>query len=172
MKEIEIKGENIDITKIMEQIREKIKKKREQGYYTDEEIEELSRIKLQNLADEAEIDAELLNFLLSPSHNWNIMADYRITTHRKGIKGKLIILLKKIIRPFVRLYTDFIVNRQAQLNQYYVHILHNLVMELTRLQISHRSLRNRVVELEKELNFYKRREHQVEKLIENKFEED
>ena len=59
--------------------------------------------------------------------------------------------MKKLVRPWVRLYTDHILNTQAQLNLYMVHLCHNLVRELTRRELDHTTLRNRCEQLEKEV---------------------
>ena len=77
-----------------------------EGLYTDDEVEELTALKLQAFADEAEIDPELLARLMATDHNWNISTDYRIETHRQGFGARVIVLLKKLVRPLVRLYTD------------------------------------------------------------------
>lgn len=148
---VELKDGRIDVAEVMAKIRERIRRKRELGFYTDDEIQEMTALKLQAFADEAEIDPELLARLMAPSHDWNISVDYRIQTHRKGLAARLIVLLKKLVRPFVRLYTDHILNRQAQLNLYMVHLCHNLVRELTRRELDQATLRNRCETLEKEV---------------------
>ena len=48
-----------------------------------------------------------------------------------------------MVRPWVRLYTDHVLSRQAQINLYFHYLNHNLVRELVRLQIEHTALRNR-----------------------------
>lgn len=160
----QIHGEGVDVVEIMRQIRERIKEKKEKGIYTDEEIEELSELKIQTFAEASEIDSELLRRLLEPNHGWNIQSGYRIKTHRPGWKGKLIVWLKKLVRPFVRLYTDHIVDRQAQLNLYLVYLVHNLVKELTRLQIEHRKVDYRCQVLQRDLDWYKDRLRALEDL--------
>ncbi len=140
----------VDVARVMAQIREKIRGRRDLGLYTDEEVEELSALKLQAFADEAGIDPELLARLMADNHNWNISSDYRIETHRRGWPARLLVLLKKAIRPWVRLYTDHPLNRQAQINLYFHYLSHNLVRELVRLQIEHAALRNRFEELKQE----------------------
>ncbi len=140
----------VDVARVMAQIREKIRGRRDLGLYTDEEVEELSALKLQAFADEAGIDPELLARLMADNHNWNISSDYRIETHRRGWPARLLVLLKKAIRPWIRLYTDHPLNRQAQINLYFHYLCHNLVRELVRLQIEHAALRNRFEELTKE----------------------
>jgi len=137
----------VDVAAIMAGIREKIRGRRDLGLYTDEEVEELSALRLQAFADDAGIDPDLLSRLMADNHNWNISTDYRIETHRGGFKGRLVVLLKKLVRPWVRLYTDQPLSRQAQINLYLHYLCHNLVRELVRLQIEHTALRNRFDEL-------------------------
>jgi hypothetical protein len=151
MDELLTKGGRVDVAQVMAGIREKIRKKRDLGQYGDDEVEEMTALKLQAFADEAEIDPELLARLMAPNHNWNISVDYRIQTHRTGYGARAIVLVKKLVRPFVRLYTDHVLSRQAQINLYMVHLCHNLVRELVRLQLDHAALRNRCERLEKEL---------------------
>ena len=137
----------VDVAAIMAGIREKIRGRRDRGLYTDEEVEELSALRLQAFADEAGIDPDLLSRLMAPNHNWNISTDYRVETHRAGLGARFVVLLKKLVRPWVRLYTDHPLSRQAQINLYLHYLCHNLVRELVRLQIEHTALRNRVDQL-------------------------
>ncbi len=134
----------VDVAAIMARIREKIRGRRDRGLYTDEEVEELSALRLQAFADDAGIDPDLLARLMAPNHNWNISTDYRIETHRSGPAARLVVLLKRLVRPWVRLYTDQPLNRQAQINLYLHYLCHNLVRELVRLQIEHTAVRNRL----------------------------
>jgi hypothetical protein len=140
----------VDVAQVMARIRGKIRGRRDLGLYTDEEVEELTALKLQAFADDAGIDPELLARLMAPNHNWNISTDYRIETHRKGLGAWLVVQLKKLVRPWVRLYTDHPLSRQAQINLYLHYLGHNLVRELVRLQVEHAALRNRVEALQKE----------------------
>ncbi len=146
-----VKDGRIDVALVMARIREKVRGRRDQGLYTDEEVEELTALKLQAFADEAEIDPELLARLMAVDHNWNISVDYRIETHRAGPSGPLIVFVKKLVRPFVRLYTDNLLSRQAQINLYLRYLCHHLVREVVRQQLEQAALRNRVERLEKEL---------------------
>jgi hypothetical protein len=141
----------VDVAEVMSRIRERIRGRRDRGLYTDEEVEELTALKLQAFADDAGIDPELLARLMAPSHDWNISADYRIETHRRGLGARLIVLVKKLVRPWVRLYTDHPLSRQAQINLYLHYLGTNVVRELVRLQVEHAALRNRMEALQKEL---------------------
>ena len=134
----------VDVAAIMAGIREKIRGRRDRGLYTDEEVEELSALRLQAFADDAGIDPDLLARLMAPNHNWNISTDYRIETHRAGPAARLVVLLKKLVRPWVRLYTDQPLSRQAQINLYLHYLCHNLVREVVKLQVETAALRNKL----------------------------
>ncbi len=150
-------GSEIDVSEIMEIIRERIAQKRKEGIYTDEAIAEITESRIMQFAEEAEIDSVLLEKLRSPDHSWNINPSYIIATHRSGVKAKVIILIKKLVRPFIRLYTDHIVGRQAQINQYFAHLIHNLVREITRHQIDNDALKAKLERLEREQEFLEQR---------------
>ena len=138
----------VDVIAIMKEIREAIQKKREPGIYTDEEVDALTALRLRTFGEEAQIDAKLLERLLGPSHDWNIAIDYVSRTTRTGPAARLLLAAKGLLRPFVRLYTDHLLNRQAQLNLYLAHLLHNNVRETARLQVELQSLRHQVKTLE------------------------
>ena len=79
---------------------------------------------------------------MADNHNWNISTDYRIETHRQGLGARAVVKLKQLVRPWVRLYTDHPLSRQAQINLYLHYLGHNLVRELVRLQVEVAALRN------------------------------
>ncbi len=134
----------VDVAKVMAGIREKIRGRRDLGLYSEDEVEELTALKLQAFADDAGIDPELLARLMADNHNWNIATDYRIETHRRGWSARLLVLLKKAVHPWVRLYTDGPLGHQAQINLYLHYLCHNLVREVVRLQVETAALRNRL----------------------------
>ena len=144
-------GEVPDVVRIMKDIRESIQRKRAQGIYTDEEVESLTSLRLRAYGEEARIDGKLLERLLGPTHDWNIATDYLIRTQRTGASARALLLAKKLVRPFVRLYTDHLLSRQAQINLYLRYLCHNLVREMVRQQLDETALRSRVARLEKEL---------------------
>jgi hypothetical protein len=141
--------ERPDVVRIMKEIREAIQRKRAQGQYTEEEVESLSALRLRSFGEEAKIDGKLLERLIAPSQDWNISVDYPIRTTRSGLGARALVLTKKLVRPIVRLYTDHVLGRQAQVNLYLVHLLHNNIRETARLQLEIQSLRYRCQTLER-----------------------
>lgn len=138
----------IDVAEVMARIRARLRDERRIGRYSDDEVDELAALRQQAFSDEAEIDPELLARLMAKDHNWNISTDYRVETHRPGLEGRLIVLAKSLVRPFVRLYTDQPLSRQAQINQYLLHLCHNLTRDVVRLQLENAALKNRCDALE------------------------
>ncbi|MBI2571526.1 MAG: hypothetical protein HYV63_31335 [Candidatus Schekmanbacteria bacterium] len=164
-------AEPVDVEAVMEEIRAEIRRKRAAGIYTDAEIEDLARQRLQILCEPGEIGAELLDRIWAPGQGWNISPDYAIRTHRPGLAGQLIVLLKKVVRPLIRLYTDHILYRQAQLNLYSLHLLHNVVREVTKLEVERARLSHRVEVLEDQLAQLVDRERMLEELVEYRTED-
>lgn len=139
-----------DVVRIMNEIREANRRRRERGLLSDEELEELARVRFRAFAERAYIDPRLLDRFLDPGHDWNIATDYIIRTHRKGLAAQISLLGKRIVRPFVRLYTDHLLDRQTQINQYFFHLLHNSIREIVGLEIQVAALGRRCQALEDE----------------------
>jgi hypothetical protein len=140
----------VDVVAIMKEIRESIQKKREQGIYTEEEVDALTELRLRTFGEEVLIDPRLVEGLRGTGQGWNIASDYLIRTGRTGPLAAALVAVKKILRPVIRLYTDHIVNRQAQLNLYFAHLLHANIRETARLQVEIQELRHRCRALEAE----------------------
>ena len=135
--------EPLDVGRIMQAIEERNRRLRAQGIFTDEELEAMARERFRAFAASAHIDPLLLERFLRPGHDWNIATDYLIRTHRKGFLARLTVLAKRIVRPLVRLYTDHLLDRQTQINQYFCHLLYDAIREIVRLQVQVTALESR-----------------------------
>ena len=56
-------------------------------------------------------------------------------------------------------------SRQSDLNTYYVHLLHNLAVEITKLNLEVQDLKNRNLQLQGRLEFQARREKTLEEMV-------
>jgi hypothetical protein len=139
---------SIDVARIMQAIRDDNRRRRERGIFTDEELQELARARLRAFASKAAIDPRLLERFLGPGHDWNIASDYVIRTHRKGLVPRLSLVVKRLVRPVVRLYTDHVFDRQTQINQYFFHLLAHSIREIVRLETQVAALQRRCDVLE------------------------
>lgn len=140
----------LDVAKIVDEIREEIRSRRAAGDLTTEDIEWLLERRLKASIAKARIDESLAARLLHESHDWNTDTGYEIRTTRQGFAGALIRAAKTMVRPFVRLYTDHILNRQSQINLAMWHVLLDSVehstaleMEILKLQKEVRDLKDR-----------------------------
>ncbi len=140
----------IDVAKVVDEIREEIRNRRAEGDLTTEDIEWLLERRLKASIAKALIDESLAARLLLESHDWNTDTGYEIRTTRKGFFGALIRAAKFVVRPFVRLYTDHILNRQSQINLAMWHVLLDAVehgtaleMEILKLQKEVQGLKDR-----------------------------
>jgi hypothetical protein len=141
----------VRVVEVMARLRERLRGRRDLGLYSDDEVDELAAVKLQEMLENAHIDPELLTRLMAPDHNWNISANYSVRSHRQGAVARVVILAKHLVRPFVRLYTDHVVGRQAQINLYLYYVCKSLLSEVVRLQLESAALRNRLENLERGL---------------------
>lgn len=116
-------------------IREENAGRRGRGVLGDEEVEERARRRFRDWAERAYVDPRLLDRFLEPEgHSWNIAADYIVRTHRTGPVARLSLVAKRLVGPIVRLYTDHVVKRQTQVNQYLFHLLQHTIRENVRLE--------------------------------------
>lgn len=136
-----------DIVRIVDEIREEIGRRRAAGDLTAEDIEWLIEKRLKASIGKARIDETLAARLLHESHDWNTDTGYEIRTKRTGLEGSLIRAAKFVARPFVRLYTDHILNRQSQINLAVWHILIDSVERNTAFEMEVRKLRKEVDDL-------------------------
>jgi hypothetical protein len=143
--------EPLDVVRIMGALGELGRLDRERGLLTDEDLEAIAQQRIRGFAEKAYIDPLLLERFLRPGHDWNIATDYLIRTHRRGLVARLSVLVKHAVRPVVRLYTDHLLDRQTQINQYFCHLVHAATRENVRLQMRVAGLEARCARLEEEL---------------------
>lgn len=137
----------IDVAQVVDAIRDEIAKRRAAGDLTREDVEWLLSARLRESIARARIDPRLAARLMHESHDWNTDTGYEIRSARPGAVGALVRFAKTIVRPFVRLYTDHILNRQSQINLAIWHILLDEVERGAALEMEVRRLRKEVDDL-------------------------
>jgi len=133
-----------DVSKLVGDLRQQIELRRSRGDFTPEDIEALFNERLRQYIADAKIDPRLGDRLRHDSHDWNINSDYRIRTKRRGAGGAVVRFAKRIVRPFVRLYTDHIFNRQAQINLVVWHFLLDSIDRTLRLELEVQKLQHEI----------------------------
>jgi hypothetical protein len=167
---IEIESKDVDVRKIMAEIRERIAEKR-RGLYTDDEIREIAERKLEAVLESRQFNPDFLKDFKTKTEIWNFTfnPDTIYRTSRGGVGG-LLGTIRNLLKPIQKLFwnpTPMIaaLSRQSDLNQYSVQMLHNLTLELTRLNLEVQELRARLQQSDANLEELRKRERALESLV-------
>jgi hypothetical protein len=176
MTDFSIRSDNVDVEQIMRQIRSRIREKRGVDY-TEEEIRELANVKLEKFLDPRGVRSDLLEQFrrkreASLPPNFKFEDTTLFETHR-GFLAFMRKLLKPILKLFFNpnplieaLHIQSQLNaQQAALEPLYYEVIHNLVLETTRLGIDVKNLKMRVESMSSRLDFDERRARALEGVV-------
>jgi hypothetical protein len=176
MTDFSVRSDNVDVEQIMRQIRSRIREKRGVDY-TEEEIRELANVKLEKFLDPRGVRSDLLEQFrrkreASLPPNFKFEDTTLFETHR-GFLAFMRKLLKPILKLFFNpnplieaLHIQSKLNaQQAALEPLYYEVIHNLVLETTRLGIDVKNLKMRVEAMSRRLDFDERRARALEGVV-------
>src|SRR6188768_3967788 len=150
MPDLHVRSDSVDVEQIMKQIRQRIREKRGADY-TDAELQRLASVKLEQFADPSGLRSDLL---VQFQQKGNEPSTYhRHHGPRRWILMLLHPLLKRIQKQLM-----------SDLNLYF-EIIHNLVIEVTRLGIETQNLKMRVESLSSRVEFDERRGKALEQVV-------
>ncbi len=180
MTEFNIRSDNVDVEQIMRQIRSRIREKRGVDY-TEEEIRELANVKLEKFLDPRGVRSDLLQQFRSaraamPAPPNFAFEDSTLFESHRGIVRFIRRLLNPILKllfnpgPLIQaLHIQSQLNtRNAQreeLDTLHYEVLHNLVVEITRLGIEVKNLKMRLESMSSRLDFDERRARALEGVV-------
>ncbi len=176
MTDFSIRSDNVDIEQIMRQIRSRIREKRGVDY-TEDEIRELANVKLEKFLDPRGVRSDLLEqFRRKREASLPPAFDFEDTTLFESHRGWLR-FLRRLLRPILLMFfnPNVVTNalhiqsklnaQQAALEPLYYEVIHNLVLETTRLGIEVRNLKMRVESMSSRLDFDERRARALEGVV-------
>jgi hypothetical protein len=163
------KGTDIDVEAIMANIRRKIDEKRK-GLYTEDEVQEIAEMKLDAVLDSNEFNSDFVAAFRSRDEKWNYSFNPETiyqSSHAGG--GGLIRLARRLLHPVLKLFFNpnpiiSALSRQADLNRYYVLLLHNMAQELTRANLELTNMKARLRTLGIRVDFQTKREKTLERV--------
>jgi hypothetical protein len=192
--EFSIRSDSVDVDQIMQQIRARIREKRGVDY-TEEELRQLAGVKLEKFLDPTRVRSDLVqhyqqvrqsggaSMLVPPPENY-AFDDHLVYGSARGGSGRLISGLRKLLNPLLKLFINpnpiiYVLNRQSLINTHNeeqfvrvervaalnYEVLHNLVVELTRLSLEVKNLKMRVESLSGRLDFSDRRARALESVV-------
>ncbi|MEP6593041.1 MAG: hypothetical protein ABJC51_05100 [Acidobacteriota bacterium] len=176
MTDFSVRSDNVDVEQIMRQIRSRIKEKRGVDY-TEEEIRELASVKLEKFLDPRGVRSDLLEQFrrkreASLPPNFAFEDTTLFETHRGFLR-----FMRRLLRPILKLFFNpnpliealhiqsKLNAQQAALEPLYYEVIHNLVLETTRLGIEVKNLKMRVESMSSRLDFDERRARALEGVV-------
>src|SRR5271169_1807488 len=166
----EIRSDDVDVEAIMDAIRKRIEEKRK-GLYSDDEIREIAEHRLDAVLDAHDFNSDFIKDFRAQPERWNFAFGERtLYESSRGAVGRVLQIVRRVLRPIQKLFWNpnpmiSALSRQSDLNAYYVHLLHNLAVELTKLNLEAQDLRNRVLQLQGRFELQVRREKTLEGMV-------
>ncbi len=164
----EVKADGLDAQRLLADVYKRIAE-RKQDLYTDDELRYIAERPLEAVLTSQELRAELLEEFRARDAQWNF--SFGSDEIYRSSRGGFLPTLRRLLRPVQKLFwnpTPMIsaLSRQSDLNRFYVHLLHNLVLELSRTSLELQELRNRNLQLTGRLEALERREKTLEGMVE------
>ncbi|HJN42956.1 MAG: hypothetical protein CL477_14990 [Acidobacteria bacterium] len=143
MAEFNIQSSSVDVTRIMEQIRQRIREKRGTDY-TEQQTQELATVKLERFLDPRQVRSDLVEHYRNleppaalepvrhekpgPAPEPFEFDEHTIYASSRGTMGKLIRLIRKLLNPILKLFINpnpvsFALTRQAEINTWTLRLL-------------------------------------------------
>jgi hypothetical protein len=190
MPDFNVRSDSVNVEQIMDQIRARIREKRGVDY-TEEQIRDLAAVKLQKFLDPRGVRSDLLDEFrkAQPPYEPPDLPNYAFedSTLFESHRGPLR-FIRRLLRPILKLFLNpnpliQALNIQARFNtmiaereatseasrrasdQLYYELMHNLVVEITRLGIETKNLSMRVESLASRLEFNERRARALESVV-------
>jgi hypothetical protein len=162
----------------MRQIRGRIRDKRGVDY-TEEQIQELAKVKLEKFLDPRGVRSDLLEqFRQMPS---GAPPTYEFDDNTLFQSDKAVVrFFRKLLHPFLKLLfnpnpLNQVLHQQADINRFLVdrtardilfyEVVHNLVLEMTRASIDVKNMKMRVESIASRLEFNERRARALEAVV-------
>ena len=178
MADFNVRSDSVNVEQIMEQIRARIREKRGADY-TDAQIQELAAARLERFIDPHNVRSDLLQEFHrvraasdAPDPSEEVIDESVLfETHRPWLRS-----LRRVLRPILKLFLNTKalaalslrskaeVSRRSR-DQLTFELLHNLVVEMTRLGVDVKNLTMRVESLQSRLEFNERRARALESVV-------
>jgi hypothetical protein len=190
MPDFNVRSDSVNVEQVMEQIRARIREKRGTDY-TEQQIRELAAVKLEKFLDPRGVRSDLLDQFrkaqppYEPPELPNFEFEDRTLfySHRAPVRW-----IRNLMRPVLKLFFNpnpliQALHLQARLNtmtaerdarreatrrqmdQLYYELIHNLVVETTRLGIEVKNLKMRLESVSSRLEFNERRARALESVV-------
>jgi hypothetical protein len=177
MSDFQVRSDNVDVEQIMRQIRARIRDKRGVDY-TEDEIRELANVKLEKFLDPKGIRSDLLQQYRRAREADTSPRNFAFEdTTIYASSRPLLRTIRRLLNPILKLFFNpnpliESLHIQARLNEsynrseaLYYELVHNLVLETTRLGVEVKNLKMRLESISSRLDFDERRARALEGVV-------
>ncbi len=177
MTDFTVTNDSVDVEQIMRQIRARIREKRGVDY-TEDEIRELAGVKLERFLDPKGVRSDLLEQYRRRREAATTARNYAFEDSTIYESSRpLLRAMRKLLNPILKLFFNpnpliEALHIQSKLNEsynqaeaLYYELIHNLVLETTRLGIEVKNLKMRVESMSSRLDFDERRARALEGVV-------
>ena len=193
MADFNIRTDAVDVEQIMRQIRARIQEKRGVDY-TEQQIQELASVKLERFLDPKGVRSDLIDQFKRRDRKLEPFQPVQYAVDANDLYGSrrpLIRFIRKLFNPLLKLFLNAnrlvqVLHQQTEINTLYENqfhqlreknhqrdevdvlyyeLVHNLVLELTRLGIENRNLKMRLESLSSRMDFDERRARALEGVV-------
>ena len=117
----------VDVARLMEEIKERVRERRASGFYSEDEVRRITQMEIEVAESAPTFQDELEEHLERLNDGWDTAAEPVIASHRAGV-GALIVAVKKLLRRATRPYITLILARQVDFNSTLLHLLNAFVL--------------------------------------------
>jgi hypothetical protein len=177
LSEFNVRSDSVDVEQIMRQIRARIREKRGVDY-TEEEIRELANVKLEKFLDPRGVRSDLLEQYRRKREASTAPRNFAFEdTTIYASSRPLLRFIRRMLQPILKLFFNpnpmiEALHIQSKLNDsynqaetLYYELIHNLVLETTRLGIEVKNLKMRIESMSSRLDFDERRARALEGVV-------
>jgi hypothetical protein len=179
MPDFNVRSDAVNVEQIMEQIRARILEKRGVDY-TEAQIKELASVKLEKFLDPRGVRSDLLEQFrrAQPTYAPPELPNFAFEdqTLFESTRGPLR-FIRRLLLPILKLFFNpnpliDVLHKQSKMNDSFLHsealyyeLIHNLVLETTRMGIEVKNLKMRVESMASRLDFDERRARALEGVV-------
>jgi len=120
-------GAGVDVARLMEEIKERVRQRRASGFYSEEEVRRIAQMELEVTEILPGFRNEIEQHLAALNDAWDTAAEPVITSHRKAL-GPIIVGVKRLLRRLTKPYTAVLLARQVEFNSRLLHLLNAFVL--------------------------------------------
>jgi O-antigen chain-terminating methyltransferase len=118
----------IDVARLMEEIKERVRQRRAAGAYSEEEVRRITQMELEIAESVPGFHEEVEHLLGAANDAWDVLGEPTISSHRRAGIGRAIVGAKRSLWKAMAPYTRLVLQRQGELNAALLHLLNAFVL--------------------------------------------